>query len=356
MSISAFDHPYLSGLIGDNDTASWFSVDADIAAILAFESALARAEADQNIIDSAAADAIETTCRQFLPDMASLRAAVAIDGVVIPEFVRQLRDALAPEHRAFVHFGATSQDVIDTSLMIRLKPLPSRLDADLAAILQGLDHLDSTFGNNSLMAHTRMQAAIAIAVRDRVASWRAPILRHQQRLSFLTQHFPCLQFGGAAGTLDKLGDKAPKVRSALADILGLKDLPQWHNQRDIIVELCDLLAQISGSLGKIAQDICLLAQGVSEISLSGGGKSSAMPHKQNPVLAEVLVALARFNATQVSGMHHALVHEQERSGAAWTLEWMILPSMVAATAGSLRRAGELLGAIEAFGFGTSPDA
>ena len=90
--------------------------------------------------------------------------------------------------------------------------------------------------------------------------------------------------------------------------------------------MLDLLSQISGSLGKIGQDICLLAQAGDEIALEGGGKSSAMPHKQNPVLAELLVTLARYNATQISGMHHALIHEQERSGAAWTLEWMILPS------------------------------
>jgi len=199
------------------------------------------------------------------------------------------------------------------------------------------------------MARTRMQAAIPISVRDRVISWRAPVPRHLERLDVLAQHFPALQFGGAAGTLEKLGEKATAVRKRLAELLDLKDTPQWHNQRDVLVDVAGLLSLVSGSLGKIGGDVALLAQGAREISLSGGGKSSAMPHKQNPVQAEVLVSLARFNATQVSGMHHALLHEQERSGTAWTLEWMILPSMVAATAASLRTASQMLGSITQLG-------
>ena len=199
------------------------------------------------------------------------------------------------------------------------------------------------------MGRTRMQAAVPITARDRIEAWRGPLSRHRQRLDVLRQNFPVVQFGGAAGTLDKLGDKGPAVRKQLAAILGLKDLPQWHNQRDMIVDFADLLSQVSGSLGKIGQDISLLAQEGDEIALEGGGKSSAMPHKQNPVLAELLVMLARYNATQISGMHQALVHEQERSGAAWTLEWMILPLMVTATVTALRSGTTLLGSITGLG-------
>lgn len=106
---------------------------------------------------------------------------------------------------------------------------------------------------------------------------------------------------------------------------------------------------ISGSLGKIGQDVALLAQAGDEIELAGGGGSSAMPHKQNPVAAETLVTLARFNAVQLSGIHQSLVHEQERSGAAWTLEWLLLPPMVVATAASLRHALQLVGSIKRLG-------
>ena len=281
--------------------------------------------------------------------MAALKLAVASDGVVVPELIRQLREIIPEQYRASLHLGATSQDVIDTSLMIRLKPVMTRLDTGLSDIITTLGQLEKAFGNNGLMGHTRMQAAIPITVKDRIESWRSPLLRHRKRLDTLTLEFPVIQFGGAAGTLEKLGDKGPAVRKRMAALLGLRDIPQWHSQRDIIVEFADFLSLICGSLGKVGQDIALLAQGGEEIKLSGGGKSSAMPHKQNPVLAELLVALARYNATQVSGMHHALVHEQERSGAAWTLEWMILPSMVATTTTALRSATSLLGSIERLG-------
>jgi 3-carboxy-cis,cis-muconate cycloisomerase len=350
MSISPFDHAFLSGLIGDEEAAQWFSAESDIAAMLQFEIALVKAQAAENIIENAAAaEAIEKACLTFSPDMAVLKSAVASDGVVVPELIRQLREAIPEKHRASLHLGATSQDVIDTSLMIRLKPVLARLDSGLSDIITKLEQLEKTFGNNGLMGHTRMQAAIPITVKDRVESWRTPLLRHGKRLDALKLEFPIIQFGGAAGTLEKLGDKGPTVRSRMAALLGLHDMPQWHSQRDIIVEFSGFLSLISGSLGKIGQDIALLAQGGEEIKLSGGGKSSAMPHKQNPVLAELLVALARYNATHVAGMHQSLIHEQERSGAAWTLEWMILPSMVATTVTALRSADSLLGSIAAFG-------
>jgi 3-carboxy-cis,cis-muconate cycloisomerase len=353
MSISPFDHPYLSGLIGDEEATQWFSVDNDIAAMLMFETALAEAEAAENVIENMAAEAIATACKAFKLDLAALRSAVASDGVVVPELIRQLRGTIPPEHHASLHLGATSQDVIDTSLMIRLKPVLERLDKGLSDILVRLDHLDKAFGNNGLMGHTRMQAAIPITVHDRIGAWRGALSRHHRRLDTLKRNFPVVQFGGAAGTLDKMGDKGPAVRKRLAAVLGLRDVPQWQNQRDIVVEFADFLSQISGFLGKIGQDIALLAQGADEISLKGGGKSSAMPHKQNPVLAELLVCLARYNATQIAGMHHALIHEQERSGAAWTLEWMILPSMVTTTVTALRSAATLLGSIEGLGEGAN---
>jgi 3-carboxy-cis,cis-muconate cycloisomerase len=158
-----------------------------------------------------------------------------------------------------------------------------------------------------------------------------------------------LQFGGAAGTLDKLGAKAAAVRSTLASALGLADVPQWQSQRDRLADFAGILSLVTGSLGKMGQDVALLAQMGAEIKLSGGGGSSAMAHKQNPVAAEVLVALARFNAVQVSGMQQAVVHEQERSGASWTLEWLVLPPMVQATGASLRLAANLLAGVVSLG-------
>ncbi|OJF94102.1 3-carboxy-cis,cis-muconate cycloisomerase [Pararhizobium antarcticum] len=347
MTYSAFDHPILSGLFGDPEIAALFSVDADITAMLAFEAALARVQAARSLIPDEAAAEITHLCASFSPDKAALGRAVASDGVVIPELVRQIRRSLG-DNAAHLHVGATSQDVIDTSLMLRLKAACGLVLARLSSIIDAMAALESRDGAAALMGYTRMQAAIPITAADRIRSWRAPLERHRLRMSEI-QATLAIQFGGAAGTLEKFGTAGPALRSALAAELGLADQPQWHSQRDGLVEIAGLFSLITGSLGKFGQDIALMAESGGEITLSGGGGSSAMPHKQNPVAAEVLVSLARFNAVQLSGMHQSLVHEQERSGAAWTLEWLILPQMAGALAASLKLALSLTGQITRIG-------
>ncbi|MCF3641154.1 3-carboxy-cis,cis-muconate cycloisomerase [Rhizobium sp. TRM95111] len=349
MTVSVFDHPYLSGLLGDEAVSAYFSVSAELEAMLAFEVGLARAEAAAGVIPAGAAAAIADTAHRFAPDIAALRAATATDGVVVPDLVRQLRAAVGDPHGRHVHFGATSQDVVDSGLMLRLGRVLPMLEQRLGGIVRRLDVLQERDGRRPLMAYTRMQAAIGITVADRLQGWRAPVADHARRLADLRAAGLPLQFGGAAGTLDKLGDKGEAVRQALAAELGLADRPQWHGQRAAVADLANLLSLVTGSLGKIGQDVALLAELGGEIVLSGGGGSSAMPHKQNPVAAEGLVALARFNATQLSGMHQALVHEQERSGSAWTLEWLLLPPMVVAAGTAARLAASLIGSIVALG-------
>ncbi|MGQ3210216.1 MAG: 3-carboxy-cis,cis-muconate cycloisomerase [Shinella sp.] len=349
MTVSSFDHPYLSGLLGDEEVAAFFSIAAELEAMLAFEVALAKAEAAEGLIPAEAADVIADRAHRFSPDVASLRDATARDGVVVPDLVRQLRAAVGEPHGRHVHFGATSQDVIDSGLMLRLARVVPIFETRLAVLSDMLDGLAVTFGERTLMGRTRMQAAIPITVADRITSWRAPLQRHADHLTAFAQTGLAIQFGGAAGTLEKLGEKAPAVRAALAAELGLADAPQWHSQRDRIGALAALLAAITGSLGKIGQDIALMADRGDEIALAGGGGSSAMPHKQNPVAAEGLVTLARFNAAQLGGLAQAMVHEQERSGAAWTLEWLVLPQMVVACGASLRLAGALLSSIRWLG-------
>ena len=349
MTVSPFDHPLLSALLGDKEASRHFSVDAEIEAMLGFEHALAETEAENGIITRDASTAIVTALASFRPDTALLRAGVAKDGVVVPELVRQIRVAVGEPHGDRVHFGATSQDVIDTGLVLRLKAIVEHVGLLLTETIIRLISLDERFGGRALTGMTRMQQAIPIQVANRVNAWRTPLQRHQERFLEQSTRLLVVQFGGAAGTLDKLGDKGPAVRAALAAKLGLADTPQWHSQRDALADFAGWLSLVTGSLGKFGQDIALMAQGGTEIVLSGGGGSSAMPHKQNPVKAEALVSLARFNATQLSGMHQALVHEQERSGAAWTLEWLLLPQMVVATAASLRLAAELAAQIESLG-------
>jgi 3-carboxy-cis,cis-muconate cycloisomerase len=348
MSISVFEHPWLSALLGDDEIARHFSSEAELESMLRFEVALADTQGKLGIIPGAAADAIAAAATDFRPDIATLAAGTRRDGMVVPAWIDQLRQKIGEPHGQHVHFGSTSQDVLDTSLVLRLRPVLDILAARLTSIEAGLDVLKQKYGKQPTMAHTRMQRALPILWEDRIAAWRAPLKRHQQRLAELRPRLMVLQFGGPVGTLDKFGDQRPALAAALGKALDLA-VPDlcWHGARDNLAEFAGWLSLATGSLGKIGQDVALLAQNeIGEVTLPGGGKSSAMHHKNNPVAAEILVTLARFNATQISAMHQALVHEQERSGSAWTLEWMILPQMVAATAASLAHSAALIQSIQ----------
>ncbi|MDF1598416.1 3-carboxy-cis,cis-muconate cycloisomerase [Mesorhizobium sp. YIM 152430] len=348
MTALPFDHPFLSGLLGDAEISAQFSAKADIAAMVRFEITLARGEADAGVIGADAADAIERGLADFKPDFAALRDGVAQDGVVIPALVEAMRQAVGNPHGEKVHFGATSQDAIDTSLALRLGDVLGILEERLRGVVAMLQSLEAAQGGVEVMAHTRMQAAIPVTAARKIASWRLPLERHLDRLETVRRDVLVLTFGGAAGTLEKLGDKGPAVRARMAAVLGLRDVEHpHHSERDGQAALANWLSLVTGSLGKMGQDIALMAQNeVGAVKLASGGGSSAMPHKQNPVGAEVLVTLARFNATLLAGMHQSLVHENERSGAAWTLEWMLLPQMAVATGVALRNTGALLDGLE----------
>jgi 3-carboxy-cis,cis-muconate cycloisomerase len=344
MTYSLFDHPHFQGLLQDEAIALLFEVEAEIEAMLRFEGALAEAEAALGVVPEAAKDAVLMATAGFRPDPEILQAGVARDGLAVPALIKALRETIEEPHRAHLHFGATSQDVVDTGLILRLKDAFSTFEQRLDRVIGALDDLSAKAGDAPIVGRTRMQRALPITLADRVATWRAPLLRQREALAALADRVLVVQFGGAVGTLDKLGDRGPAVRAALAERLGLKDPGRaWHAERDRIADLAGWLATVSGCLGKIGQDIALMAQNeVGEAVVAGGGRSSAMPHKRNPILAEILVTLARYNAGQLGALHQALVHEGERSGSAWTLEWFVLPSMLGTAAASLRVAERLL--------------
>jgi 3-carboxy-cis,cis-muconate cycloisomerase len=335
----------LQHLIGDAEFEALFTDEAEIAAILRFEAALAGSEADGGLISEAAADAIGRAIAGYRPDMADLAQGIANDGVVVPALLRQL-GAVVGEHAASLHLGATSQDAIDTGLILRLATAISLIERGLVALLAALASLAERSGTQTMMAHTRMQRALPMPVSKKIAGWTAPLVRAQGILSGLRRRLLVIQLGGPVGTRAELGDKADVIAKRLAERLDLGLAEPWHAERDPIGEFGALLSLITGGLGKFGADVGLLSQNeVGIVAVEGGGGSSAMAHKSNPVNAELLVALARWNAGLLGVLHQALVHEYERSGAAWTLEWIVLPQMVVATGASLRIATMLTGQI-----------
>jgi 3-carboxy-cis,cis-muconate cycloisomerase len=335
--------PVLQALVGDKEVRAFFSDEAELSAMLRVEAALAEAEAKAGLIDGEAARRIAEVCESFQADWTKLAEGLARDGVIVPDFVRQLRGAVGEPHGKSVHLGATSQDIIDTALILRLKSVIEILGHRLDTLIHTLDGSKRRDGSVRLMAHTRMQQALPFTAADKIDTWIQPLERHREALQALAPRLLVLQLGGPIGTRGELKGHGDAVADAMAEILGLGLAPSWHSQRDRIGEFGAFLSLLTGTLGKIGQDIALMAQNeVGEVRLATGGGSSAMPHKSNPVPAEVLVTLARFNAGMLGTLHQALVHENERSGAAWTLEWMVLPQMVVSSAAALSRAQGLI--------------
>ncbi len=334
--------PLLSALLGDAEVEALLGDEAQLAALLAFERALAEAEADAGLIGSAAAAAIGSGIATFVPDWDDLARGLAQDGVVVPALLRQVRGAIGEPHGPSLHHGATSQDAIDTALVLQLAKIIPVFLARLTALQSSLKAISDASGASPLMAHTRMQAALPFTVADKLRTWTEPLDRHRAGLAAMRRSLLVIQLGGPVGDRASFGGRGDEVARRLAQRLDLGLAEPWHSTRDPIVAFGSLLSLITGALGKFGADVALMAQSeVASITIEGGGGSSAMPHKSNPVKAEMLVTLARHNAGLVGSLHQALVHENERSGSAWALEWLVLPQMLIATAASLRLALEL---------------
>jgi 3-carboxy-cis,cis-muconate cycloisomerase len=333
----------LSALAGDAEIETLLSDSEQVRAMLAVERALAEASADAGWISAGSAEAIGVAISGFEPDWPDLRAGMAQDGVVVPALVRQLRQRVAERHRAALHKGATSQDIIDTALMLQLASVLDIYESRLAALLDQIARLAAGAADKPVMAHTRMQVALPTTWGAKLAAWAEPLQRHLRALSTMRRGLLVVQLGGPVGDRASFDGHGDAIAAGMASLLDLGMAAPWHTTRDPLVALGSLLSLISGSLGKLGADVALLSQNeVAAIRIEGGGGSSAMAHKSNPVNAEVLVALARSNAGLSGTLQQALVHEYERSGAAWTLEWLTLPQMLVTTGASLRLGGLLL--------------
>lgn len=347
MTTSPFDSAVLGPLMGDPAMAALLADDAQVRALLAIEAALARVEGRLGVIPAEAAARIADVAPHLEADLAALGAGTAQDGVPIPALVKALRAGVGKRAAPYVHWGATSQDIIDTALVLRLRDALDLLSSRLEAVIAALTAQARRHGGLIMAARTRSQVATPMTFGLKVAAWLAPLARHRDRLAQLRPRLEVVQFGGAAGTLAALGEPGIAVMEGLAAELGLTAPPlPWHGQGDAIAELGGWLSLVTGSLGKMGEDLILLGQSeVGEVGTGGGG-SSTMPNKSNPVAAETLVALARFNAGMVGTLHQALIQRHERDGAAWPLTWLALPPMLMATAAALGHAAKLAAALE----------
>jgi 3-carboxy-cis,cis-muconate cycloisomerase len=295
------------------------------------------------VIPAEAAEKISSEASTLRVDFKQLQAGTEKAGFPIIELIRQLREQVGREAADFVHWGATTQDIMDTALVLQIGAALNVIETHLLHLIKNLAQLADQYRGCLMAGRTHSQQALPIPFGLKIAVWLAPLLRHRQRLTELKPRLLAVQLGGAAGTLASFGKLGLKIQAEVAAELDLAvPLMPWHTQRDNLAELAGWLSLVSGSLAKMAQDIILLAQSeVGEVresaDLSRGG-SSTMPQKSNPIVSEIIIAAARINAALLAAMHQALIQEHERATHGWQVEWLTLPQMVALTSGALNKA------------------
>lgn len=344
MPASAADSAIYRNLFGDEATATLFTDSAEVRAMLLVEGALARVQGKLGVIPETAGAYIDRASHEVQIDPGGLAAETATNGVPVPALIAAFRKAMnAPEYAQYLHWGATSQDIMETGLALRLRRVTQIWDERLSALTKALGQLAQTHAELPMAARTYGQVATPTSFGAVVAGWGHPLIRYRARLEEVRKDIATVSLGGAAGTLSAMGAQGPAIRAELAEALDLADPGHsWHAERDRMGAFAAWMAGVAVSLGKMGEDLILMVQsGINEVRLEGAGGSSTMPQKQNPVGPSVLVALARQVVALSAAIQSAGIHRQQRDGAAWFVEWLTLPQLCISTGRAIALALDL---------------
>ena len=338
MSVSLFD-----SFLTTPEMTAVFDDAAIVQAMLDFEAALANAEAAEGVIPTAAARAIGDACDVHRYDIAAIVTAGRRAGALAIPLVKELTRTVALDNQeaaAHVHWGSTSQDVLDTAMVLATRKALQLIDAELDQLTAHLLKLAGQHLSTPVLARTLMQPAQVTSFGFKLVGWAAPLVRAREQLRAQSARALQLQLGGAVGTLAVLGDKGPAVAQRMADALQLKMADAaWHTQRDEWVRLGMEVAVLTGSLGKLATDLSLMAQGeiaeLAEPAGNGRGGSSAMPHKRNPVSAMIALAAANRAPHHASALLSAMAQQHERGLGNWQAELAEWPALFLGAHGAL---------------------
>lgn len=344
--MGAATHAWWKGLVGDEEIAAIFAPEAEVQRFLLVEAAWTRALGHSAGASEAehVAQAIEAA--PITPGM--LADGVARDGLPIPALVALLRERVNAEHADWVHKGLTSQDVMDTALVLALVDTLRCLSGRLMELDAQLADLKNRFGDATLMAFTRMQPALPTTVGEAIERWRQSFSQLGLDLVEAKRRVSYTQWGGPIGVRDH--SDASALGAAFAKALGLSDPgASWHTDRAAFAFVVHVLTRLTVATGKIGEDVALMAAlGADQITLNGGS-SSAMAHKNNPVKAEALIALADIATAQGALLTRAARHESHRSGRAWLIENITLPDLCVTAGASTVQARLLLDSINGMG-------
>jgi 3-carboxy-cis,cis-muconate cycloisomerase len=332
---------------GDATMHGVFSEEAAIRAWLEVERALAEAEADEGVVPRSAADAIveHLSLLEFEPGV--LAEGTRHVGYPILPLLQAAGRSADPEVRAYLHWGATTQDIMDTGLVLQMREALARvtsLEEDLGSVLarRALEHRGTV-----MAGRTHGQQAVPTTFGAKAAGWLDELTRHHRRLGELGPRLLVVQLFGAGGTGAALGDASARVRRGLADRLGLRSVHvPWHTSRDSLAEACFVVAGTSGLCVRIAREVIDLARTeigeLREAVTHGRGASSTMPQKANPILSEAIVGLGTMAASQLPAVWSAMQPRHERAAGEWQVEWDVIPTLFASAAGALARTTEML--------------
>ena len=331
-----------------------FDDTAILQGMLDFEAALARAQAHEGVIPAAAGSAIASACHAERLDTAAIVATGSVAGTLAIPLVKQLTAEVAKtdaDAAGYVHWGSTSQDVIDTAMVLATRRAVALIDARLDDLIAALCALAARHGDAPMLGRTLLQPALVISVGFKLVAWAAPLVRGRERLRAASANALKLQLGGAVGTLSVMGDKGAAVARRMAADLQLGLAPgNWHTQRDEWVALGCEVGLLCGTLGKIAKDISLLAQGevaeVAEPSGGGRGGSSAMPHKRNPVASMIALAAAMRTPHRVAALLSTMPQEHERGLGNWQAELAEWPGLFMSAHGAVHALADAAAGLE----------
>jgi 3-carboxy-cis,cis-muconate cycloisomerase len=356
MGISALDSAIFADMFGTAAMREVFGDGAFLARCVEVEAALARAQARLGVIPAEAAEAITHAAASLVSgraalDVARLKTETETVGYPILPLVRQIAELAGPAGR-YLHWGATTQDIIDTAAVLQIRAGLALVEEDLTAARGHLVALARKYRDTPMAGRTHLQHALPVTFGYKVAVWLYALDRHAERLRQLRPRVLMAQFGGAAGTLASLGngEESLQTRAELARELDLGDPPiTWHVVRDGIAETVQVLALLTGSLGKIAFDVMLMSATefgeAAEPFVQGRGSSSTMPQKRNPISCELILAAAKVVRQQAGLVLDAMVADFERATGPWHVEWMALPEAFGYTAGALHQARFMLGGL-----------
>jgi 3-carboxy-cis,cis-muconate cycloisomerase len=346
MASTVFDSELFADIFGAAEMRAIFSDDNTIACYVRAEVALAVAQGRVGVIPGEHAATIAAKAPHVAFDRAELKKEAENVGYPILGLVRQLSAALGEAGR-YVHWGATTQDIMDTAVVLQVRDALDLVERDLAAVASALEVLAVKHRDTVMAGRTHLQQALPVTFGYKAAIWLSMIERHLSRLQQLRERVLVAQLGGAAGTLASLGDSGLAVRKEYAAALDLADPAiTWHVARDGLVETVQFLGLVTGSLGKIGLDVMLMMATelgeAFEPFAEHRGASSTMPQKRNPISSEVLVANAKAVRQHAGLMLDAMLQDFERATGPWHAEWIALPESFILTAGALRQARFML--------------